>query len=97
MSVKNPSIIMTDKPSEVQMDPKQKDCVSSPSVLNHLLVEEEKCPNDEEQFAPDPDTVPYLTSALLAEEKVNCNFCKPPENKETPECKQVENKHQERY
>ena len=56
--LKNPSIIMTDKLSEAQMDPKQKDWVSSPSLLDPLLVEEDVCPNDEEQFASDPDTVP---------------------------------------
>ena len=55
------------------------------------------CPNDEEQFTPDPETVPYLTADLLAEEKANGHFCKPSENKETAEDKEVENKHQECY
>ena len=88
---------MTDKLSEAQMDPKQKDCVSSPSILDHLLVKEDVCPNDEEQFASDPDTIPYHTAALLGEEKANDHFCKPPQNKKMSEGKQVENKHQECY
>ena len=95
--LKNPSIVVTDKSSEAQMDPKQTNYASSPSVLDHLLVEEDVSPDNEELFAPDPETVPYLTAALLAEEKANDHFCKATEEKETTEDEGVENKHQERY
>ena len=89
--LKNPSIVVTDKSSEAQMDPKQTNYASSPSVLDHLLVEEDVSPDNEELFAPDPETVPYLTAALLAEEKANDHFCKATEEKETTEDEGVEN------
>ena len=95
--LKNPSIVVTDKSSEAQMDPKETNYACSPSVLDHLLVEEDVSPDNEELFAPDPETVPYLTAALLAEEKANDHFCKATEEKETTEDEGVENKHQERY
>ena len=37
--------------------------------LDHLILEEDKVPSDEEVFAPDPDTEPYLTEEVLSEEE----------------------------
>ena len=33
------------------------------------MTEEEQAPNDEKQFAPHPETVPFLTKELLEAEK----------------------------
>ena len=49
-----------DHPSPVQMDPHN---------INHLVEEEDKMHGDDDVFAPDPETGPYLTPALLNEEK----------------------------
>ena len=46
-------------------DPESKE----PSNNDHLVTKEEQVPNDEEQFAPDPATVPFLTNELLKVEK----------------------------
>ena len=40
-----------------------------PSNYDHLVTKEEQAPNNEEQFAPDPKTVPFLTKELLKAEK----------------------------
>ena len=69
----------------------------NPSLLDHLIADKDKTPNDEEHFAPDPEIVPYVRNILLSEDKEFDQFAKTPEEKQTSEENKVEKKHQEHY
>ena len=45
------------------------------SNLDHIILEEDKVHGNEEVFAPDPDTEPYLTKEVLAKEKAEKKLC----------------------
>ena len=67
--------------------------------LDHLILEEDKVPSDEEVFAPVPDTEPYLTEEVLAEEEAADVYVSTPESEESAknDAKTVETRHQSKY
>ena len=88
--MKDPSDGM-DHPSPVQMDAND---------IDHLVEEEDKMHGNDNVFAPDPETVPYLTPELLNEEKEHDQYVNSPQGTdEEPEDKEedVENTHQGRF
>ena len=60
-----------DHPSLVQMDPND---------IDHLVEEEEKMHGDDDVFAPDPETVPYLMPVLPIEEKEHDQYVHSPQD-----------------
>ena len=62
-----------------------------------MVGEEEEGPNDEEVFAPDAETVPYLTKEVLAAEKENDKFVNPQVHAEKEESELFQSKHEGRY
>ena len=87
--IKYPSDDM-DHPSSVQMDPND---------IDHLVEEEDKMHGNDDLFAPDPETVPYLTPVLLNEEKEHDQYVySQQDTDEEPEDKEeVETTHQGQF
>ena len=67
--------------------------------LGHLILDKDKVPGNEEVFAPDPDTKPYLTKEVLAEEEATYVYVSTPESEESAknELNITEIKHQSKY
>ena len=61
------------------------------------MTKEEQGPNNEEQFAPDPDTVPFLTKKLLKAEKETDVFVDAEVPAEEKEKESVELRHETGY
>ena len=70
------------------MEPKE------PSDFYHMVGEEEKGLNDEEVFAMDAETVPYLTEEVLAAEKESDTFVNPQVDAEKEESEMFQSKHE---
>ena len=86
--MKDPSDGM-DHPSSVQMDPND---------IDHLVEEEDKMHGNDDVFAPDPETVPYLTPVFLNEEKEHDQYVhSPQDNDKEPEDEEVETTHQGQF
>ena len=69
----------------------------NPCDLDHLVLKEDKGPSNNEVFAPDPDTVLFLTDTLLKEEQAKEHFVSTPmrpKEKTVDEEISVETKHQ---
>ena len=66
-----------DDPSAVQREPGYVQLSIKASDLDHLVLNNDKVPSNKEVFAPDPDTIPYLTKALLEEEFADNNYVSP--------------------
>ena len=92
----NLSFSMTNEPPEAHMDPKPNAAID-PSLIDHLLVDKDKTPKNEDLFSPDPDAIPFTSDAILEKEKEINHFISTPAKKETPEEKELENKHQKCY
>ena len=78
-----------ENPSPIQMMTNETGDIDTDD-LDHLILEEDELPKDNEVFLPDPETVPYLTKYILNQEKEADIYVSTPGTNESVEDKEEE-------